>query len=325
MNGRPLAARTRDNYRALLDLHILPTFTDVPLQSIKPAMVERWHDLAAVGKPTTRAHAYCLMRTILASAIDDGRISAVNPARIRGDWSTERVKIIRPASLDELELIVTAMPNRHQLFVLLAAWCALRFGELAELRRSDVDTKSEVLRIRRSVVTAAAGNLATSLPAGHKLCECRPGCIVKTPKSEAGRRDVSIPPHLIPVIRTHLREHAAPGHDGLVFPAADGSHLAHGTFYGRSSTFGRSGEVRRVGWGWNGARRIAEREDLRLHDLRHTGAVLAAETGATLAELMARLGHTTPAVAMRYQHAAADRDREIARRLSAMANGSRSN
>lgn len=54
------------------------------------------------------------------------------------------------------------------------------------------------------------------------------------------------------------------------------------------------------------------------HDLRHTGAVLAAQTGATLAELMGRLGHPTPGAAMRYQHVAADRDAEIAKRLSAL-------
>jgi len=34
------------------------------------------------------------------------------------------------------------------------------------------------------------------------------------------------------------------------------------------------------------AREAAGRKDLRWHDLRHTGAVLAAQTGATLAELM---------------------------------------
>ncbi|HET9646940.1 MAG TPA: hypothetical protein VFP34_01755, partial [Microlunatus sp.] len=43
---------------------------------------------------------------------------------------------------------------------------------------------------------------------------------------------------------------------------------------------------------------------------------LAAQSGATIAELMHRLGHTTPAAAMRYQHAAAERDREIAQRMS---------
>jgi hypothetical protein len=47
--------------------------------------------------------------------------------------------------------------------------------------------------------------------------------------------------------------------------------------------------------------------------------VLAAVTGASLAELMARLGHSTPQAAMRYQHAAAGRDREIAALLSKLA------
>jgi integrase len=64
------------------------------------------------------------------------------------------------------------------------------------------------------------------------------------------------------------------------------------------------------------ARKADGRENLRWHELRHTRAVLAAQTGATLAELMGRLGHSTPGAAMRYQHAAADRDAEIARRLS---------
>lgn len=66
------------------------------------------------------------------------------------------------------------------------------------------------------------------------------------------------------------------------------------------------------------AREAAGRPDLRFHDLRHTGAVLAAQAGATLAELMQRLGHSTPEAAMIYQHAARDRDAEIAKRLSAM-------
>lgn len=61
--------------------------------------------------------------------------------------------------------------------------------------------------------------------------------------------------------------------------------------------------------------------DLRFHDLRHTGAVLAAQAGATLAELMARLGHSTPGAALRYQHAAAGRDTQIAIALSRIANG----
>lgn len=67
------------------------------------------------------------------------------------------------------------------------------------------------------------------------------------------------------------------------------------------------------------ARAEAGRGDLRLHDMRHTGAVMAAQAGATTRELMDRLGHTTSEMAMRYQHVAEGRQAEIARRLSAMA------
>ena len=49
--------------------------------------------------------------------------------------------------------------------------------------------------------------------------------------------------------------------------------------------------------------------------------MLAASPGATLAELMARLGHSTPAAAMRYQHAGQGRDQAIAELLSKIAQG----
>jgi integrase len=67
------------------------------------------------------------------------------------------------------------------------------------------------------------------------------------------------------------------------------------------------------------ARQAAGRPDLRWHDRRHTGAVLAAHTGAILAELMARLGHSTPQAALPYQHAARGGDAQIAAALSDLA------
>ena len=58
------------------------------------------------------------------------------------------------------------------------------------------------------------------------------------------------------------------------------------------------------------------RPDLHLHDLRHSGNTWAAATGASTAELMARMGHTSPTAAIRYQHTTADRDATIAAALS---------
>jgi len=67
------------------------------------------------------------------------------------------------------------------------------------------------------------------------------------------------------------------------------------------------------------AKKAAGRSDLRWHDLRHTGATLAAQAGATTAELQARLGHSTAAASQLYQHEAKGRDRAIADALSRLA------
>jgi hypothetical protein len=54
---------------------------------------------------------------------------------------------------------------------------------------------------------------------------------------------------------------------------------------------------------------------LRFHDLRHTAATLALAAGANTRELMERMGHSSPQVALRYQHVMAGRDQAIAAAL----------
>ena len=80
----------------------------------------------------------------------------------------------------------------------------------------------------------------------------------------------------------------------------------------------RAGYLRAVNftppW-WMPATRAAGVEGLRFHDLRHTAATLAIAAGANTRELMERMGHTSPAVALRYQHVMAGRDHAIAAAL----------
>jgi len=57
---------------------------------------------------------------------------------------------------------------------------------------------------------------------------------------------------------------------------------------------------------------------LRFHDLRHAAATLAAITGTSTKNLMARMGHAGQAAALRYQHATQDQQQEIAARLDAL-------
>lgn len=298
LSQRDLKDRTREHYQSLLDEKIIPKFGAMPIASITADDVRDWHASMDKATPTLRAHAYGLLRTIMGSAASDGKISA-NPCVIRGAGSAPRKHKIRPASLDEIAAITWEMPKQYRAMVLLGAWCALRFGELTELRRRDLhltippegsDSAPEgVVRVERAVVRVAGGFQVT------------------TPKSDAGRRDVNVPPHLVLYLQRHLDEFVPDDPDGLLFPAQHGGHLAPASLYRQ---FYR-------------ARSAAGRDDLRWHDLRHSGAVLAAATGASLAELMARLGHSTPQAAMRYQHAAQGRDRQIAALLSKIAENGR--
>ena len=291
---RDVKPRTREHYRKLLDAHVLPGLGTLPLVSITPDDVRGWYAGLGTATPTLRSHAYGLVRTIMATAASDGKITT-NPCHIRGAGSTKRVHKIKPATLPELAALTEAMPAPYRAMILLASWCALRFGELTELRRHDIEfdpatdeLRGGVIRIRRAVVRV-----------GGEF-------VVGDPKSDAGTRDVAIPPHLVPAIEGHLADHVGRDRNALLFPAQHGGHLAPATLYRRFYT----------------ARAKAGRDDLRFHDLRHSGAVLAATTGATLAELMGRLGHSTPAAALRYQHVAGGRDKAIAAALSAMVSGS---
>ncbi|HPE14117.1 MAG: site-specific integrase [Tetrasphaera sp.] len=283
LEQRELKPRTQALYRRLLDRFVLPAFAEVSLRDITPQVVRAWHSGLDASRPTQRAHTYSLLRSILSTAVTD-EILASNPCRVRGAGSAKRVRSIEPATLGELEVLLERIPAQYRALVLIGAWCGLRFGEVSELRRKDVDLKAGTIHVMRGVVRI-----------GKEVT-------VGKPKTAAGMRDVAIPPHLLPILKEHLKEHVGAGGEALLFPSVgDPDVQVH------SNTFRRH---------WLKARVAASRTDLRVHDLRHTGAVLAAQSGATLAELMARIGHSTPQMALRYQHVARGRDAEIAARMS---------
>ena len=283
LEQRELKPRTRALYRRLLDRFILPAFEEVSLRDITPQVVRTWHSGLDSSRPTQRAHTYSLLRSILSTAVTD-EILASNPCRVRGAGSAKRVRSIEPATLGELEVLLERIPAPYRALVLIGAWCGLRFGEVSELRRKDVDLKAGTIHVMRGVVRI-----------GKEVT-------VGKPKNIAGVRDIAVPPHLLPILEQHLKEHVALGREALLFPSVKDPDVQVHT-----NTLRRH---------WLKARLAAGRPDLRVHDLRHTGAVLAAQSGATLAELMARIGHSTPQMALRYQHVARGRDAEIAARMS---------
>jgi len=279
---RPATSR---DYNSLLANHILPTLGEVPINQLTRAEVRRWWASLDSSRPRARSKAFQLLHNVMGGAVDLELIDSnpvVLPSRTR--IRTMRRKRIEPLTIAQLNMLADAMPKRLRVAVLLGCWCALRYGELSELRRRDIDLVAGTVTVSRAVVKVNGGY------------------IVGEPKTAAGIRTVHIPAALLPELKQHLKKYAAWGPDGLLFPSSNGGHL-------HSSSFARA---------FSKAAAAAGRPDATPHTLRHTGASLATSAGATTADVMARLGHTTPGMAMVYQHSLDGADKGVARRLSRM-------
>jgi integrase len=230
------------------------------------------------------AKAYRLLHAIFTTAVDEDRMVNRNPCRIE-DAGKEESPERQTVPLPVVFALAKAVPVRYRALVLLATFADLRWGELAGLRRENIDLDACEVRIVETVAELDKGGL-------------RP----ETPKSQAGRRTVAFPADLVPELRWHLERFAEDGPRGLVFVGPKGGRLRRSNF-------------RKI---WHKARESVELPDLHFHDLRHTGGTLSAATGASLKELMARLGHSSVRAALIYQHATRDRDRAIAEALGSL-------
>jgi integrase len=286
LEHRTVSRRTRDNYDYHLRLNILPVLGDRALAEITPEDVREWFAGLGTEHTTRNAQAYGVLQAALNTAVDDGLIDR-SPARIKGGAAVKHAKrsvvLLAP---DELAALAEAMPEPLRLAVLLAGWCGLRRGELFALTRADIGDGCATVRVGKAL-TYRSGKFE-----------------VGPTKTRESNRTVTVPTHLRPVIEAHLREHVGTAKAALLFAdPVTGGYLSEWRF--RTPFFA--------------ARAAIGHPDLHFHDLRHCAGVLAALTGATLRELMDRLGHTTSATAMRYQHIAEGRADLLAERLSALA------
>ena len=284
---KPLKATTADNYRKLSKV-FLPRLGAKRLDEIKTADIQKWFYSLPSQTMTRNVHAYQLLSSLFKDAVRDELIER-NPCRLRGVGRPENKRQGRALTVDQLTTYLDAVPAKFRLIVALAAWCALRSGEVRGLRRCDVSDDGRTLHICQAVSRISEH--------GQRVW------VFDTPKTAAGIRSVAVPGFLADELAAYLKtwdeKHSNPKR--LLWTAESGmSPLADSTLRDNHKI---------------GAQAIGI-PDLTLHDLRRTGATLAAQSGATVKELMRRLGHTQPGVAMKYQIADDARDREVAERMS---------
>lgn len=276
--GRRWAETCRRNMR----LHLF-SILDLPVIEVTPPVVRRWHTTALRGRGgrTSIAQAYRFLRAVLSVAVADEAIPR-NPCRVPGAGSV-RPRERQIATPEQVSQLVEAITKRYRAAVVLAAWCGLRRGEICALRRADVDLVNGTVQVRKT--------WAELLESGEKY--------EKDPKTDAGKRTVAVPPHVLPILREHAEKWAGPQ---FFCVGADGRRMNGNAIY---QAFVRARQS--IGL------------EISFHDLRHTGQSLAAAAGANLSDLKRRLGHSSSAAALLYIHSVDGRDSEIAKALSALA------
>lgn len=313
MEKRNLKRGTIDTRRSQYDMHVKPAFGETPIRQVTADQIDDWFASIAATRPGAARGAYAAASSLFAFAAGTARHAPrtmkpyirTSPCQIADATKHRPVRKQdrRICTPEEIQALADGMEPKYRFAVLLMTWCALREGEVLELRRKDFVTlprgdRAEgktmvVIRVQRQVQRSLSGEM-----------------YVTTPKSDAGLRDVVLPPNLIPVWEEQLTRFAGFGRDGLLFPLHD-----HGR--GDDWTMHRQLVYR---FEKSLAKFNADQEEqgkptltgFTAHNLRHTGLTNAGYYTQSLTDLMALGGHSDPKVAMGYQHATTNRLADVA-------------
>jgi integrase len=337
-----LRPRTSDLYFWLLRKHIAPTLGAVPLGKLSTAMIRQWRRelLGSEVSVSVAAKAYRLLRAVLTTAVDEDKILARNPCRVRGagDEQAGERPVLTVAQVFELADLLGRhsfgnirkviggyrlryarngrMHAHPEVFATrpAAEWALWTMGREG-LADTNHDRRyralvllatfaslrwGEVTALRRCDIDLSAGAVRVRAA----LVERSTGeLVLGAPKSRAGRRVVGVPAAIIPILQEHLAVYVAPAPGALLFTGVKGGPLRRSNFNKMSA--------------WPHAVRAVCAEGLHFHDLRHTGNHLAAVSGAGLRDLMARMGHDSERAAIIYQHRARGADELITTAIDA--------
>ncbi|WP_432064156.1 tyrosine-type recombinase/integrase [Streptomyces sp. C10-9-1] len=285
---RKPAERTRNDYRELLDLYVLPKWGSWQVSAVRWENVSDWlTELEKTpgkrGKPLSPARiakTHLVGSMVMKRAMQSGRVHA-NPFTghelPRSDDDDEHVYLTH----EQLAALADAAGEDRTL-ILTLGYCGIRWGEATALRVSRVR-----LDTRRVRIVQAHSRVKGGMKAG--------------PVKNHERRSVPLLSSLVEDLRPLV---AGRGREDLVFAGADGSHLRYGTWRPLFDAAVKAAGLAGLG--------------ITPHKLRHTAASLAIAAGADVKVVQLMLGHKSAAMTLDvYGHLWPDRLDEVADALDA--------
>lgn len=264
---------------------LLPRFGSMSVSRIDKASVQQWvNERSKERAARTVKREYGVLRAVLAFAVDRDLMARSPCRRIK----LPKVQpVIRPvATAEGLEALADELGENLGPMVYVGAALGLRWGEVAGMKLGHLDLLRGEVVVAEQIVRGKGG---------------RSG--VDHPKSNAGRRTMTMPRFLVEMLAEHLRERGltAADADEYVFVWPSGGHLTYSAWLRR----------------WKAAvKRAGLPADLGFHDLRRTNATSLVADGVDVRTAQARLGHSDVRLTLEiYAQATDEGDRKAAEKL----------
>ncbi|MFJ7312568.1 tyrosine-type recombinase/integrase [Pseudomonas sp. NPDC098747] len=156
LDGRVIAAGTRNNYKGALNLYWIPALALVRVDLITPTLVRRVIAATDWSSPGVRRNALVRLSTILETAVNEGLL-AKNPTKTI-DRPKRTRKEICPFTLEEAEKIIAHLyqtphwpSSIYAAFFEFAFFSGMRLSEISALRWDAVDLENKTVHVRRTI------------------------------------------------------------------------------------------------------------------------------------------------------------------------------
>jgi integrase len=262
-----IALSTYQDYRGMIDLHIIPALGRIHVQKLTMRQVQMFcSSLQEKLSPGRVRNIHALLHSAIDHAVKEGLVARNVSEDVRLPHEEEKERVVLNVEQADQLLKVASVPWL-KVALTVAVTTGMRRGEIVALKWSDLDLANRYLQVRRNLIELR----------GRGLYE-------KGPKTTHSRRKITLPFFVVEMLKEHKANQEeirrAAGNDwierDLIFCTENGDYI----------------KPHRLSRAFKRLLKQANLPSMRLHDLRHSAFTILLAMGVPAKVVQEIAGHS---------------------------------